>query len=136
MVDAQKLLACFPEHSENMFVCESDEHLFIIKTDEDYDQDASRISLRMTAGRLVLQFLAVSHCYQGQGYCRKILTALFEMCLERGLPLNVEMACRPVVHVIESLVRNCSAIKHYEKIPPTEYEWLGPNLEINFFIAA
>ena len=132
MIDAQKLLRCFPDPVGDMMVSEQHGRLLIINTAEDYDPDASRISLETASNGVTLRFISISHGYQGEGYCKKILTALFDMCCEQGLILCVDKACKPVEHIFDSLIRNCPHIKDYTKIPPTENEWLGPNLEINF----
>lgn len=133
MIDAQKLLHCFPDPVDDMTISESHERLLIINAVEEYDPDASRISIGINDSGVVLSFISISHGYQGEGYCRKILTSLFIMCHEQGLSLTVDKACKPVEHIFDGLVRDCPHIENYTKIPRTKNEWLGPNLVIRFF---
>ena len=132
MINAEKLLHCFPDAIEHMIVSESDEHLLIINAVEDYDPDASRISLDIKTDVVTLRFISISHGYQGEGYCKKILATLFDMCYGLGLSLDVDKACTPVEHIFDNLVQGCSHVEAYIKILPAKNEWLGPNLEIRF----
>ena len=132
MIDAHKLLHCFPDPVDDMIISESYGRLLIINAVEEYDPDASRISLDIASDGVTLRLISISHGYQGEGYCRKVLTALFGICCEQGLSLTVDKACSPVEHIFDSLVLDCPHIEDYTKIPPTENKWIGPNLEIRF----
>lgn len=114
-----------------MIISKSHNHLLIINAVEDYDPDFSRISIEIKPARVMLKYIAISSGYQGEGYCRKILTTFFCMCLEHGLSICVDKACVPVEHIFDSLVRDCTQIDTYIKIHSTE-KWFGPNLEISF----